>query len=242
MQSASFESASFERAAYNQDLNIVIDTDNIQLIENDDYKSYTIPFIAEGRENKVDNIVIVEKGNYIDVKFISYNLTKQQLSLMNFGTIENTILLRNKNAIETECNSIVDTAEIYINPATGQISGYVVTYADPCPGTAGNSYIIQYIDSEGSTSGDGSSSGDFSGGNNSGILNFWSNLFGNNYSNGGFGTGEIYTLGGVGLGGSNTSNLGGSIDDNWDSTDVVTNPVISDINSQNAALMLDVSA
>jgi hypothetical protein len=242
LQSKSFESKSFERAAYNQDLNIVIDTDNIQLIEIDDYKSYTIPFIAEGRENKVDNIVIVEKGNYIDVKFISYNLTKQQLSLMNFGTIENTILLRNKNAIETECNSIVDTAEIYINPATGQISGYVVTYANPCQGTAGNSYIIQYIDSEGSTGGDGSSSGDFSGGNNSGILNFWSNLFGNNYSNGGFGTGEIYTLGGGGLGGSNTSNLGGSIDDNWDSTDVVTNPVISEINSQNAALMLEVSA
>lgn len=237
------QSASFERAQSNHDLNIVIDTDNIQLIENDDYKSYTIPFIAQGRENKVDNMVIIEKGNYIDVKFISYNLTKQQLSQMNFGTIDNTILLKNNNAIETECNTIVDTAEIYINPATGEISGYVVTYANPCPGTEGNSYVIQQIVSDGSPGGgDGGGSGDFAGGNISGILNFWSNLFGNNYSNGGYGTGEIYTLGGGGLGGSNTSNLGGNTDDNWDSTDVVTNPVITDINFQNAALMLEVSA
>ena len=54
LQSASFESSSYERTQYNQDLNIVIDTDNIQLIEIDDYKTYTIPFLAEGRENKVD--------------------------------------------------------------------------------------------------------------------------------------------------------------------------------------------
>jgi hypothetical protein len=239
------QSTSFERAAYNQDLNIVIDTDNIQLIEIDDYRTYTIPFLAEGRENKVDNMVIVENGNYIDVKFISYNLTKQQLSQMNFGTIDNTILFRNNNAIETECNTIVDKAEIYINPATGQISGYIVTYANPCAGTEGNTYVIQQIDSDGSTGGDGNggdgSSGNFSSGNNSGILNFWSNLFGNNYSNGGPGSGEIYTLGN-GSNGSNASNIGG-VTDNWDNTTVLTNPVISTgINMQNATLMLELGA
>jgi hypothetical protein len=244
LQSASFESSSYERTQYNQDLNIVIDTDNIQLIEIDDYKTYTIPFLAEGRENKVDNIVIVENGNYIDVMFISYNLTKQQLSQMNFGTIDNTILLRNNNAIETDCNTIRDKVEIWINPVTNQISGYLVTYANPCPGTVGNTYVIQHLDGGGSTGGDGSSSssvGNFSGINNFEILNFWNNLSGNSYINGGYGTGEIYTLGSGGLG-SNASNIGGDSNYNLDNTVILTNPVISSINMQNAAFMLEVSA
>ena len=182
------------RAVYNEDFGVLIDTTNIVQMTSTTEQSITFNIVDYTDSTKKENLVLVSKndGNF-EAYIAEYNLTQQDLDILaSGGTLENLkptniseIENASKIAVSGSCVSTSSSTEFICNPSNGGESySFGFSYSGGCNGTmtylihnivsidyscisqgGGSLYTGSGISSESSGSGSNSSSGSgYSGG------------------------------------------------------------------------------
>ena len=182
------------RAVYNEDFGVLIDTTNIVQMTSATEQSITFNIVDYTDSTKKENLVLVSKndGNF-EAYIAEYNLTQQDLDILaSGGTLQNIqptsiseIESMSKIAVSSSCMSTSSSTEYICNPSNGGESySFGFSYSGGCNGTmtylihnivsidyscisqgGGSLYTGSGISSESSGSGSNSSSGSgYSGG------------------------------------------------------------------------------
>ena len=207
-----------ERLVYLNEYNFTIDTDNILMVENGDYKTYTFAIYRDEETNKTENLVITEHYNVINTYISKYTLTEfEKQKIGNFEYVDlshKTEISKLENVINTEegpCYEFI-RVESFENEEGGITHSFIMIVEAPCPDGGGSS----------GGGGDSSGGGSFGGSWGSG----WS---------GGSSWGSGDWTGGSGSGGGGDSSGNNSNDEsslNYGDNQIITTPILTTENSE----------
>ena len=229
------ELAKTSRLVYLSQYNFSIDTNKILLIQKGNYRSYTMPIYREGEEidEKNENLVLSLKSNneyepYIS-KYILSDLEKEKIKSNEFVDLKEKTAITPINIVQgiSPCNTVIDHVSITVSDETGEIIGYEITYANPCPPSSGGG------GGGGGSGGSGGGGGGYGGGGGGYGGGYGGSGGGGGYSGGGSGSGSGGTSGGgsgggYGGGGTGGPNANGDPLSIFEENDVTTYPVIDE--------------
>ena len=198
-----------QRAVYNDDFGVYIDTTNIVKMVSATEESLTFNIVDYTDSTKKENLILVTKndGNF-EAYIAEYNLTQQDLIILESGgslenikptsisEVESTL----KMAISSSCSTTSIATEYVCNPSNGGASySFGFSYSGGCSGTMTYLYhSVVTIDMACLAAGGGGGGGNSSSSGNSG----------NSGNSGTSGSGSGYT--GSGPGGGST-NIGSNV-------------------------------
>lgn len=219
------------RLVYISQYDFSIDTDKILLIEQGDYKSYTLPTYRNEETEKTENLVITQKNDQVNAYLSKYTLTElEKQKIRNFEYVDmynKTEISKLQNQTQSEpCYEIISTPTAW--NSQGQVIASLVTAVEvDCPdggGSSGNG------GGGGSSSGDGSSSG----GNWSGAGWSGGGTWGGGWAGGGSGSagGSVSAGGGsYGGGGAPADSNHVTIPQDYETPEILTTPILNTENS-----------
>lgn len=142
-----------QRAVYNEDFGVLIDTTNIVQMVSETEQSLTFNIVDYTDSTKKENLILVSKDDGSFEAYIAeYNLTQQDLDILaSGGTLENLkptniseIENASKIAVSGSCVSTSSSTEFICNPSNGGESySFGFSYSGGCNGTM--TYLIHNI-------------------------------------------------------------------------------------------------
>lgn len=152
------------RFVYLSQFDFSIDTDQILLIEKEDYKSYTFPIYRDNETDKTENLVITEFRGLVNSYISKYNLTKNDKAILENNQYLNLTDITEIKSLEARSGGEPCYEQISIPiewNSQGQVTVSMYFAVEvPCPDESGSS------GSDGSSDGgdDGSDGGEDSSG------------------------------------------------------------------------------